>query len=241
MRRCVLMFLAYMLPYFETLLKPCPGPCFGALHLSDAISCSHWRCRQNQATVSVQAARVSADAVAAAVTLTNDCIKDGNAVEATSKAAASAWRSSQVSGLSPSITPHALHAVERSEIGLHVHNLISVHHIAALVSGQFDVKKCLPPVTLLSRGQSVGVACKVPQSCLSPVRLLLRGFPWHAGRLSCVCSGGKRDRCRQERLRGQHRQRPRCRRQCSAVLQPGASPYSNPQICPLFTVLPLLC
>ena len=42
-----------------------------------------------------QAARVSADAVAAAVTLTNDCIKDGNAVEATSKAAASAWRSSQ--------------------------------------------------------------------------------------------------------------------------------------------------
>ncbi len=43
-----------------------------------------------------QAARVSADAVAAAVTLTNDCIKDGNAVEATSKAAASAWRSSQV-------------------------------------------------------------------------------------------------------------------------------------------------
>jgi hypothetical protein len=39
---------------------------------------------------------VSADAVAAAVTLTNDCIKDGNAVEATSKAAASAWRSSQV-------------------------------------------------------------------------------------------------------------------------------------------------
>ena len=47
----------------------------------------------------VQAARVSADAVAAAVTLTNDCIKDGNAVEATSKAAASAWRSSQVSSL----------------------------------------------------------------------------------------------------------------------------------------------
>ena len=45
----------------------------------------------------MQAARVSADAVAAAVTLTNDCIKDGNAVEATSKAAASAWRSSQVS------------------------------------------------------------------------------------------------------------------------------------------------
>ena len=40
---------------------------------------------------------MSADAVAAAVTLTNDCIKDGNAVEATSKAAASAWRSSQVS------------------------------------------------------------------------------------------------------------------------------------------------
>ena len=49
--------------------------------------------------LSVQAARVSADAVAAAVTLTNDCIKDGNAVEATSKAAASAWRSSQVSSL----------------------------------------------------------------------------------------------------------------------------------------------
>lgn len=49
--------------------------------------------------VHVQAARVSADAVAAAVTLTNDCIKDGNAVEATSKAAASAWRSSQVSCL----------------------------------------------------------------------------------------------------------------------------------------------
>ena len=47
--------------------------------------------------VPMQAARVSADAVAAAVTLTNDCIKDGNAVEATSKAAASAWRSSQVS------------------------------------------------------------------------------------------------------------------------------------------------
>ena len=42
-----------------------------------------------------QAARISADAVAAAVALTNDCIKDGNAVEATSKAAASAWRSSQ--------------------------------------------------------------------------------------------------------------------------------------------------
>ena len=42
---------------------------------------------------------MSADAVAAAVTLTNDCIKDGNAVEATSKAAASAWRSSQVSSL----------------------------------------------------------------------------------------------------------------------------------------------
>lgn len=39
---------------------------------------------------------MSADAVAAAVTLTNDCIKDGNAVEATSKAAASAWRASQV-------------------------------------------------------------------------------------------------------------------------------------------------
>lgn len=39
---------------------------------------------------------MSADAVAAAVTLTNDCIKDGNAVEATSKASASAWRSSQV-------------------------------------------------------------------------------------------------------------------------------------------------
>ncbi len=33
--------------------------------------------------------------MAAAVALTNDCIKDGNAVEATSKAAASAWRSSQ--------------------------------------------------------------------------------------------------------------------------------------------------
>ncbi len=44
---------------------------------------------------SVQAARVSAEAVAAAVGLTNDCIKDGNAVEATSKAAASAWRSGQ--------------------------------------------------------------------------------------------------------------------------------------------------
>ena len=50
-----------------------------------------------------QAARVSADAVAAAVTLTNDCIKDGNAVEATSKAAASAWRSSQVSSCEPMI------------------------------------------------------------------------------------------------------------------------------------------
>ncbi len=49
-----------------------------------------------------QAARVSADAVKAAVTLTNDCIKDGNAVEATSKAAASAWRSSQVSSQCPS-------------------------------------------------------------------------------------------------------------------------------------------
>lgn len=88
---------------------------WGAAH-SDTKCCSHWRCRQNQTTVSVQAARVSADAVAAAVTLTNDCIKDGNAVEATSKAAASAWRSSQVSGLSSSsTTPHALHAVEWSE------------------------------------------------------------------------------------------------------------------------------
>lgn len=53
----------------------------------------------------VQAARVSADAVAAAVTLTNDCIKDGNAVEATSKAAASAWRSSQVRYCLPSTDP----------------------------------------------------------------------------------------------------------------------------------------
>ena len=51
--------------------------------------------------VLAQAARVSADAVKAAVTLTNDCIKDGNAVEATSKAAASAWRSSQVSSQCP--------------------------------------------------------------------------------------------------------------------------------------------
>lgn len=54
----------------------------------------------------VQAARISADAVAAAVALTNDCIKDGNAVEATSKAAASAWRSSQAR----TTHMHVLHA-----------------------------------------------------------------------------------------------------------------------------------
>ena len=99
--------------------------------------------------MSVQAARVSADAVAAAVTLTNDCIKDGNAVEATSKAAASAWRSSQVSGLSSSsTTPHALHAVERSKFwSLCIISFCCIS-TATLVSGHVYVKNCLPPVSL---------------------------------------------------------------------------------------------
>ena len=51
--------------------------------------------------------------MAAAVALTNDCIKDGNAVEATSKAAASAWRSSQVPAAYLSLPASHLLAVGR--------------------------------------------------------------------------------------------------------------------------------
>ncbi|KAK9904020.1 hypothetical protein WJX75_002682 [Coccomyxa subellipsoidea] len=69
---------------------------------------------ESEAADHAQAARVSADAVAAAVTLTNDCIKDGNAVEATSKAAASAWRSSQAASAAAHAEESALLAAKKA-------------------------------------------------------------------------------------------------------------------------------
>ncbi|CAL5220251.1 g2231 [Coccomyxa viridis] len=69
---------------------------------------------ESEAADHAQAARVSADAVAAAVTLTNDCIKDGNAVEATSKAAASAWRSSQAAAAASSAEESAIMAAKHA-------------------------------------------------------------------------------------------------------------------------------
>ena len=172
-------------------------------------------------SVPVQAARVSADAVAAAVTLTNDCIKDGNAVEATSKAAASAWRSSQVSSLLLLLWQACLSYIPKS-------TLILLYEPPARASiqafprcprtGLFSLR-----VLMCSKGTiHLNFYDGHQHSSMGSAQYIQRVLFCTAGCCSSLFCGGERTHGSQARRRGQHRRGPVCRSVCRSVLQPGA-------------------